>query len=96
MGRSWITIDGQEVVNMSNVEPGGFVGYELGIALSEYIRLPLEKILESSNPIIRALGMIDRRMGKKKLLRFNVENEDPLVRRLYEFRVNLQERRNIQ
>lgn len=55
-------------------------------SLNEYLDLTIEKILHSENPIIRALGMLDARTGKRTLRKVECENENELVKRMYRLR----------
>lgn len=55
-------------------------------ALFNYLNLPIEKILTSPDPMTRAIGMLDRRVGSRRLAAVDVEHEHPLVREFYEFR----------
>jgi hypothetical protein len=101
-GRSWITIDGREVVNMSNClrigdsvvdgnparfEAGVFAGYDLPAAMREYLSLSIDTAVASPNPLIRALAVLDRRAGERRLARFDPPNEVPLVRELLALRL---------
>lgn len=52
----------------------------------EYLNLSIDEILASENPIIRAIGMLDKRFGKRRLEELNVEAEGVLVKTLYECR----------
>lgn len=56
-------------------------------SLFTYLNLSIEDILSSPDPIIRAIGMFDRRVGKRRLLAREMQNENPLVARLHCFRV---------
>lgn len=56
-------------------------------SLEEYINLSIEEALTSSEFIIRALSMIDRRLGKRRLASMVMEdNEHPLVKEMYKIR----------
>jgi hypothetical protein len=57
-------------------------------ALKNIIGSPIEEALQSTNPIIKAFAMLDRRLGKRRLkvLSFG-ENEHDLVKRFYQIRV---------
>ena len=52
-------------------------------ALFSYLNLSIENIRKSTNPLIRALGMLDARLGKRSLHKINVDSEHDLVKRLY-------------
>jgi hypothetical protein len=52
--------------------------------LEQYLSLPFEEALSSSNPLLRALAIADRRLGKRRLRSIQLTPDDhPLVRELY-------------
>lgn len=56
-------------------------------ALFRYINLPFDEVLASEDPIIRALGMFDRRLGKRRLRELeHIEDNFELVRQFYKIR----------
>ncbi len=55
-------------------------------ALFDYLSLSMDDILKSENPLIRALGMVDRRLGRRRLKTMDVSQEHQLVQRLYRLR----------
>ena len=56
-------------------------------AAVEYIGLSIEDALQSPNPVIRALSMFDRRLGKRRLLTMHFKEADfSLVRQWYQLR----------
>jgi hypothetical protein len=59
---------------------------ELGSAMYEYVSMSIDQIVHSENVIIRALGMLDGRLGKRRLRALDVSNEPELVKILYAFR----------
>lgn len=124
-GRAWITIDGEEIVNMTNlfkwlyqrdrraaelagVEPGGqtwedyaskwcdaeqelrqesvFWQGDLGDAMFSYLQSSIDHIVSSDNILIRAIGMLDRRVGKRRLAILSETIDHPLVALLHTFR----------
>lgn len=121
-GRAWITLDGEEMVNMVHVwkwlslvdqratslagesvrwyhddphvrateaqleEESIFTQSHLGGAMHEYQSLSIADILASDNPIIRAIGMLDRRVGIRRLRKIDVLREHALVRATHVFR----------
>jgi len=111
-GRSWITIDKQEIINMPsavflyNKHPEVYRRYnnedvvvalhannifcqdDLWSALSGYLNLSIDDVLKSGNPIIRAIGMLDCRVGKRRLVKMDVSCEHDLVKRFYYLRCN--------
>lgn len=125
-GRAWITLDGEEIINMATVvawrteydaafqqdalrksaiqgapatpasiwavtkmhmhDESIFWQHEFGQALFDYPNLPVDEILLSTNPLIRAIGTLDRRVGKAQLLTLLQTESHPLVMRLGAFR----------
>ena len=107
-GRAWITLDGEEIINLSSVEAlhawgrlapaaAPFTGdvlrhlqvhfqSDLGRAMFDYPSLPFEHVLTSEDRFIRALGALDRRLGRRRALHWGPTEADPLVRRLLSFR----------
>lgn len=65
---------------------GVFAPHEFHQALFNYLNLPIDGILASPDPITRAIGMLDRRVGIRRLASVDVGHEHSLVRRLHEFR----------
>lgn len=55
-------------------------------ALFDYLNFSIDDIVKSENHIIRAFGMLDRRIGKRRLKSIDDTDEHPLVRTLYRFR----------
>ncbi|MBM4429543.1 MAG: hypothetical protein FJ026_04235 [Chloroflexi bacterium] len=98
--REWIAIDGQEVMTTVPARrwlcAGGdrrelaqesfFEQGELVSAMHEYLSMSIGEIIRSENVIIRALGMLDGRLGKRRLRALDVSNEPKLVQLLYAFR----------
>lgn len=103
-GRSWITVDGREVISMSNFLPCGgsfadgnaarfgsgvFAGYDLPAAMREFLTLPVDEAIASANPLVRALAVLDRRVGRRRLARFEPGGESSLVARMLAVRRGL-------
>jgi hypothetical protein len=101
-GRSWITVDGREILNMANFlvwqavnderdparfEAGAFAGYELPLAMREYLKLSIDDAIRSPHPLIRALAVLDRRAGRRRLARIDSASEVPVVRELLALRL---------
>ena len=97
LGRSWITVDGREVANMSNYlacggsiadgnpgrfDAGVFAGYDLPLAMREYLTLSIDAAIASPNPLVRALAVLDRRTGERCLARIDAANEVSIVKEL--------------
>lgn len=63
---------------------------DFGDAMREYLDLPIGKALESSNPIIKAFALIDRRIGKGRLDKIEItDSEHSLVKAFYGLRRKL-------
>lgn len=58
--------------------------------LRSYLSTPFQEIIESNNPIYKAFGLVDRRLGRRRFYRIQLEeHEHPLVKRFYELRREL-------
>ena len=73
--------------------PNGFAGYMslfakggLGLAMNLYLTMSINDILGSQNVLVRAIGMLDRRLGKRRLGDLELENAHPLVRLFHHVR----------
>ena len=85
VGRIWLTIDGREVASFDASRESGD-GQALA-DLKRYLALSIEDALISDRPLVRALAVIDRRAGKRRLRRLEIGPEEhPLVRELYQLR----------
>ena len=61
--------------------------YQFEQAVEEYLELSIDKAIDSDNPIIKALSMFDRRLGKRRLVEISLSTEEhPLVKLLYHLR----------
>jgi len=56
---------------------------DLHESLFQYLNLSIDEIISSENHIIRAVGMLDSRLGKRRLKSLDTSGEHDLVRRLY-------------
>ena len=55
--------------------------------LEAYLSLPIDEALGSPSPLVRALAVIDRRVGKRRLRAMApMDAEHPLARELYQLR----------
>ncbi len=96
--RSWLSIDGEQIVNMpgaydwEDFQPGEcneqsrYSPRWLEASLLDYRNLSIDEILRSDDSLIRALGMLDRRVGKRRLAKMDLSEAAPLVKYLYLFR----------
>jgi hypothetical protein len=55
-------------------------------ALGTCIGSSIEQLLASADPLVRALAMLDRRLGKRRLANLVVTSEHPLVVKLHRLR----------
>jgi len=61
--------------------------FEFHEELERFLSLSVKEALASANPLIRALVVVDRRLGKRRLLALGKEALDhPLIRELYALR----------
>lgn len=56
-------------------------------SLESYLNSNVAENLTARDMIRRALSMVDRRVGKRRLEQMDVSNEHPVVRQLYKLRV---------
>ena len=63
-----------------------FTQSHLGGAMHNYQSMSIDNILKSENPVIRAIGMLDRRLGLRRLRKIEISSEHPLVQATYLFR----------
>ena len=62
--------------------PGDF-----GNAMRAYLSLPVGEALKSSDPLVRAFALVDRRVGKRTLEKLEISDvEHTLVKAFYELR----------
>jgi PcfJ-like protein len=59
-------------------------------SLFKYLNLPIDEILHSDNNIIRAIGMLDYRVGKRRLKKIDISKENELVVRMYCLRCDVE------
>jgi hypothetical protein len=92
MSRAWITLDGKEIANFSNVEvmagQSEFSRDQFCDALIECANSPIESSITSSNPLVQALAMFDKRCGTRRLNALAMaEFKSALARDFYNVRV---------
>ena len=90
--RAWITVDGETVFTASwyqhqwgtaEARPQDF-----GDALRRYPDMAIAEAIRDPEPVIRALAMIDRRLGTRQLIQHKPKSgEHPLVKLFYKLRV---------
>ena len=122
-GRGWITIDAEELVDLSTmlssmiyrcvyheasnvpypkhpavsddertpnklIEDGEFSRFDLHIACWDYLHQSVKDSLESKNPLIKSLAVLNAKVGKGRLVEIAKQNLHPLTRALLDFRVD--------
>jgi hypothetical protein len=61
-----------------------------GSAMRSYLDLPISDALASTNPLIKAFAIIDRRVGKRTLTKLDISEADStLIRAFYSLRLLL-------
>ena len=77
-----------EAALMELEEAGIFPRHALHTALELYPLLPIDRLLGADEPLLRALAMLDRRLGTRRLRRIEPNAlQHPLVVQLYQLRV---------
>jgi hypothetical protein len=89
--KAWITVDGTTVFSASWYERqwgrNESRPQDFGDSLRTYLDLPVEDALKHGDALIRALAMVDRRVGKRRLDELNSPpDNDPLVHLFYKLR----------
>jgi hypothetical protein len=94
----WAKIRGEYIKNQGTEDPyyyaekvmhsnGKYYIDHIQESLEQYINTSIEEALVSDNFIIKALAMIDKRLGKRRLTNMNLdEKEHLLVKKLFEMR----------
>ncbi|MEV5026906.1 SF0329 family protein [Paenibacillus sp. LPE1-1-1.1] len=94
VGKAWITFDNEMIqdfctINRENkritLATGIHNQYEFYYAVEEYLGLSINEALASTNPIIRALSILDRRLGKRRLI--SIRDDHPIVNKLLIIRI---------
>jgi hypothetical protein len=81
-GQAWnMAVEQEDELFEAN---GLFSQYSFYLYLEEYCNLPIEEALESENLLIKSLSMLDRRVGKKRLIALNENAKShPMVEQFY-------------
>lgn len=107
MGREWITFDKNEVFDI--IEHDAWTPDDihqrkawkssdcdnLGNNIVTYTKLSIEEIINSDNPVIKALGFLDKRYGKRRLKSIDLDQLHPLEKLMYKIRVNCEDDREL-
>jgi len=65
---------------------GIFSQYQFYNAVDEYLNLSIDDALKSDNILIKAFSMIDKRLGKRRLISYDTTTQHPFVQKLYQIR----------
>ncbi len=61
---------------------------DFGDAMRAYLDMPLSEALESSDPLVKAFALVDRRSGKRTLEKLEISDSDhSLVKAFYSLRL---------
>ncbi|WP_137109530.1 hypothetical protein [Rhodobacter sp. SY28-1] len=60
--------------------------WSVNSALFDFLSKPIEEVLSSRVALVRALGMLDRRVGKRRLAVLDTSDAPEFVRELHRFR----------
>jgi hypothetical protein len=72
-------------------QQGVFPAWEVNQILFDYLSMGINEILQSGNPLVRGLGMLDKRCGKRRLAAFDDSQEHALVKTFFRFRCQAEE-----
>jgi hypothetical protein len=96
IGRTYITVDGNEVYNMCTLKRDYYRQPKEGVhsqvefmeAVDQYLNSPIEESLKSDNVLIKILVLLDRRVGKRTLenMKNTMQNEEDIVQYFYKLR----------
>lgn len=81
--------DGEAVWDLKEVlkRRGIHEPQDMGEAMRAYLDMPVAEALKSDNPFIKALALVDRRVGKRTIEEIEIEDsEHSLVKAFYELR----------
>jgi len=96
IGRTYITVDGKEVYNMCTLKrdyyrtpvEGTYSQVEFVETVHRYFNTSIEDCMNTHNPLVKILIILDRRIGKRTLLNMkeSIENEEEIVQFFYKLR----------
>jgi hypothetical protein len=71
---------------------GIFSRYEFQNAVESYLNLSIDAALTSDDPIIKAVAMLDRRLGQRRLAKMQLDGtEHALVKLFYDLRLQAEQ-----
>jgi hypothetical protein len=69
-------------------EKGEFSRSDFLNACWDYLNMNIDDALQSKNPIIKSLAVLDKRLGKRRLLKMEKTNLHPLAVKMLELRID--------
>ena len=72
------------------MERGEFSQFDFMTACWDYLQLNIDEALESENPIIKSIAMVDKRLGKRRLAEINISGLHPLTKLFLNIRLNVE------
>lgn len=61
---------------------------DFGDAMRAYLDMPITEAVKSSDPLVKAFALVDRRLGKRTLAKLEIsDSEHTLVKAFYELRL---------
>ena len=69
------------------IEEGEFSRFDLHNCCWEYLNLTVEEGLEHKSPLINSIAVLDKRLGKRRLVTLDKDKLHPLTKSLLEFRL---------
>ena len=101
IGRTYITVDGKEVYNMCTLKrdyyrtpvEGNYSQVEFIEIVYKYLNTPIEDYMKTKNPLVKMLVILDRRIGKRTLIKMKecIENEDEIIQYFYRLRCDAEQ-----
>jgi hypothetical protein len=90
--KAWITVDGEIVFTASWYQhqwgTADSKPQDFGDVLRQYPDMPIQKAIHDSDPLIRALAIVDRRLGARQLVLLKPrQDEHPLLALFYKLRM---------
>ena len=68
-------------------QQGLFTWFEFCEAMQSYLSMPIDDIICATNPMIRAIGFLDKRIGKRRLRDHELPTDElPMVTKMFQFR----------
>lgn len=94
-GRGILVVDGEEVwasgSGVAETITGSYSQRDFYHALEEYCNLSIDEVFASSDLLILALAILDRRVGKRRLELLREQyQKHPLLERLYKLRYDVE------